>query len=108
MLSVSGVEWQIVKVRSDSNELMRSNGTYALGCTDANVLTIFISNVLRGQLLWIVLCHEICHAYCLSNHVVMPIEYEEQLCNFVAKYGQDIIDKTNQISGILDSKYKMQ
>ena len=42
-----------------------------------------------------VLCHEITHAAMFSYNININVEQEELIADFVATYGEEIIDITN-------------
>ena len=73
------------------------NGMYTIGVCDNNTKTIFLSNQLRGNLLKNVLCHELVHAAMFSYQVELDLEQEELVANLIATYGEEIIQKTNEI-----------
>lgn len=35
--------------------------------------------------------HELCHCFCVSYNIYMPIEQEEYLADFISLYGTDIV-----------------
>lgn len=92
---INGEFWQIIFVEKYDKNLMRSDGSFTLGMTDGNTRKIYIFCDLKGDKLEKVLAHEICHAFCFSYNVFLPIEQEEFLCEFVSKYGREIF-------GVLD------
>lgn len=94
---VNDRQWNIVFVNPHSNALMRSDGSYTVGCTDNNTSNIFLADNLQGDFLLKVLTHEVCHVFCFSYNIVMPLEQEEQLCDFVATFGRNIIALTDAI-----------
>lgn len=89
--------WTIQYTYPQSDELMRSDGTYSIGCADKSNQKIFIADNLSEELEEKVICHEVCHAFVMSYNLYMSIEEEERLCNFVADYGKDIVATTNRI-----------
>ena len=51
MFIINNIMWQIVFVPSDSNKLMRSDGSISLAVTDFNDKTVYVSdNVKNGYL----------------------------------------------------------
>lgn len=69
MFTINGMDWNLRLVRSHSPMLMRSDGTYTFGMTDRNTRDIYISNMIHGNFYDRVLCHELCHAFCLSYNL---------------------------------------
>ena len=91
MFEINGIQWNIRFVPSNSNELMRSDGSVTVGVTDNNQKCIFLANSLRNGFLRKVLAHELCHCICFSYDIHMPIEQEEYLANWVSLYGTEVI-----------------
>ena len=80
------------------DEIFRmDNGEFTIGVCDDNTKTIYISNLLRGEKLKQVLCHEIVHAAMFSYNVELDYEQEELLANLIAIYGKEIIQITDNI-----------
>ena len=73
------------------------NNKYTIGVCEDRTKTIYLSNRLRGNLLKKVLCHELVHAAMFSYDVELDLEQEELLANLIATYGEEIIQKTNEI-----------
>lgn len=74
-----------------SRYLRRSDGSITLGVTDWNRKTVYLSDELYGDKLEHVLCHELCHCVCFSWNIIIPIDVEEWLCNYMADHGKEII-----------------
>ena len=91
MFTINGIEWNIVFVNANSSNLMRSNGTITVGMTDNNTKSIYLSNKLKGLFLRRVMAHELCHAFCFSYDVYMPIDEEERLAEWISLYGSDLV-----------------
>lgn len=80
------------------DEIFRmDNGDFTIGVCDDNTKTIYISNLLRGEKLKQVLCHEIVHAAMFSYNVELEYEQEELLANLIAIYGKEIVQITDNI-----------
>ena len=88
---INNIEWRIVFVNPFSDDLRRSDGTLTLGVTDMPKRSVFLSNALTGALLRKVLSHELCHTFCFSYNIHIPIEQEEFLADWVATYGTELI-----------------
>lgn len=67
--------------------------------TDNRKKTIFLYDKLDGSLLYKVLCHELVHAFCFSYGLRFSIDEEERLADFIATYGRDIFDLTDELIG---------
>lgn len=106
MFVINGLEWNLELVDCESDYLVRSNGTKTIGMTDSDTNTIYISNNLDSFLFKKVLVHELCHAYCVSYGVYLPIEYEEKLCDAIATYGKSILNLSDCIIENLNKYYQ--
>lgn len=91
MFTINGVDWDIKFVNGNSSYLTRSDGTTTIGMTDWNNRCVYLANGLRGALLRRVLAHELCHAFCFSYAVYMPIDEEEQLADWISLYGTELV-----------------
>jgi hypothetical protein len=69
VININGEEWRIVLVSPLHPSLMRSDGSYTIGCCDDIFKTIFISNDVNDYYLKKVLCHELTHAAMYSYNV---------------------------------------
>lgn len=77
--------------------LMRSDGTYTFGMTDRSTRCIYISRRIHGSLYDRVMCHELCHAFCLSYNIYMPIGTEEIVADFLATYGREVFALADEL-----------
>lgn len=94
---VNKIPWNILYVPSNSPNLLRSDGSITLGVTDRNVNCVFISNSLRGELLYKVICHELCHVYVFSYDVYISLDEEERMADFISSFGKSIIADTDYL-----------
>jgi hypothetical protein len=84
MFTINHEVW-IVKFMQPYDEIFRmDNGEFTIGVCDDNTKTIYISNLLKGEKLKQVLCHEIVHAAMFSYNVELEYEQEELLANLIA------------------------
>ena len=97
MFQINGETWFIKFVRPDCLIFRMPNDKYTIGVCEDKTKTIYLSNRLRGNLLKKVLCHELVHAAMFSYNVELDLEQEELLANLIATYGEEIIQKTNEI-----------
>lgn len=101
MFTINGRDWDVVFVPQKSKRLMRSDGSFTVGVTDGNYNTVFLANDLSDEFLRKVFCHELCHVFCMSYNIVMPIREEEFLADFVATHGEDIIYLLDDLMPVL-------
>lgn len=101
---VNGINWEIIFVDSLNRNLLNNHGIYTLGVTDNNVKTVFLADNLSGELLYKVLCHELCHVYTFSYEIFLTVEEEERLAQFISEYGKSIISDTDYLLRLLFRK----
>lgn len=89
--SINNRIWHIVFTASNSPKLRRSDNSLTVGVTDDNDGCVYLSDVLRGEFLRKVLCHELVHCFMFSYSIHIPIQEEEYIANWVATYGTDLI-----------------
>lgn len=54
-------------------------------------MSVYVSNALRGDFLRRVMAHELCHCFCFSYNISMPIEEEEFMADWISLYGSDLV-----------------
>lgn len=93
--------WKIQYEKSNSSNLLRSNGTLTLAVCDNNTKTIYINRNLKGYMFDKVLCHELTHVYAMEFNYFMDIETEETVADFMSLFGRDIIYLLDDLVKIL-------
>lgn len=83
--------WLLKFTYPESPDLRMSNGKQVLGMCDNNIKTIFIADNQTDYKTEHIICHEITHAICFEYNITIPYELEENLCNFMADHGKEII-----------------
>ena len=83
--------WRIVFTYPQNTNLRTSDGRQALGLCDNNIKTIFIADNQSDYKTEHIICHEVTHAICMEYNVTIPYGLEEELCNFMADHGKEII-----------------
>ena len=104
ILTVNNIPWKIIFVDNKNNNLLNNHGLLTLGVTDNNVKTVFLSNKISGDLLYKVLCHELCHVYCFSYGIYLDVAEEERLAQFISDYGKSIISDTDDLLQLMFHK----
>lgn len=97
MFLINNVYWKLAFVAPNFPLLQRSNGEFTIGACDNLTRTIYINELLQGDLLKKVLCHEIVHAAMFSYNVDLTIEQEQLVADLISTYGEEIIYITNKI-----------
>lgn len=105
MFKINGIEWEIKFVPSSSDLLRRSDGSVTVGVTDRNNRMIYLAKSLGGGFLRRVLAHELCHAFCMSYDVYMPIEEEERLAEWISLYGSELVYLLDDLMNMELRKY---
>ena len=98
-VNINNISWKIKFIPVSSGDLRRYDGTYTIGMTDNNQKTIFLYNNLSDGMLYKVLCHELVHAFCFSYDLLLDRDEEERLADFIATYGKEIFDMTDELIG---------
>lgn len=91
MFLINGILWNLIFVNPNDERLMRSDGLYSLAVTDLEEKAIFVSSKKKGAYLRKIIAHELCHAFCFSFGVHMPMEQEEYIADWISLYGADLI-----------------
>jgi hypothetical protein len=104
MFKINGEDWGILSVPSHHPMLLKGDGTYSVAACDDPSKTIYVNNLLEGDLLRRVICHEVTHAAMFSYDVSLTIDQEELLADLIATYGAEIIAVTNQIFGKIQKR----
>ena len=99
--TVNNQEWNLVFVKPNSRNLMRSDGSITIGMTDNNTKTVYINNKLNDYMTNKVLAHELCHVFAFSFDYSMPIEVEETVADFFSLFGQDMVYLLDDLTMIL-------
>lgn len=102
MFVINGIEWEIKFVRGASSKLMRSDGSISLAVTDWNNRAIYVSDKPENGYLRKILAHELCHCFCFSYNIHMPIEQEEYLADWISLYGTDLIYLLDDLMSNID------
>ena len=97
MYKINGITWYMIRVRSDSPMLMRSDGSITVGMCNRETQTIYISDALHGRFLRKVILHEICHSAMFSHGIDMSVDQEELFCDLLSTYGDEIIAITDSV-----------
>lgn len=105
MFEINGIQWDIVWVNPNSDNLRRSDGSITVGMTDWIDKCVYMSDRLRGGFMRKVLAHELCHCFCFSYNISMPIEQEEYLADWVATYGTELVYLLDDLMQTIKKSY---
>lgn len=89
--TVNNQEWTLLFVNPSNNNLKRSNGSITIGMTDNNTKNVYINNKLNNYMTRKVIAHELCHCFCFSYDIYLPIDEEERLADWISLYGAELI-----------------
>jgi Zn-dependent peptidase ImmA (M78 family) len=103
--TVNNQEWNLVFVKPNSINLMRSDGSITIGMTDNNTKSVYINDRLNNYLFDKCLAHELCHVFCFSYDIYMPIEQEEYLADWISRYGRELIYLLDDLMQTLKKAY---
>ena len=102
--SVNNQVWNVSFVNPNNSNLKRSDGSITLGMTDNNDKTIYINNRLNNYMTRKVLAHEMCHCFCFSYSVYMPIQEEERLADWISLYGTELVYLLDDLLNLIIKK----
>lgn len=91
MFVINGVEWDMIFVNPNSDKLRRSDGSITHAVTDWNDRAVYVSTLPSGAFLRKIVCHELCHCFCFSYDIHIPIEQEEFMADWISRYGEDLV-----------------
>lgn len=89
MVNILGDWWKVSTVESNSPYLLNDSGNFSYGCCDYAKYSIYIDEMIFGDLLLEVLQHEITHALCATLHLGNNIS-QEDVAIICGKYADDI------------------
>ena len=99
--TVNNHEWELVFVKPNNRNLMRSDNSITIGMTDNNTKTVYINNRLNDYMTDKVLCHELAHVFAFEFDYSMPIDVEETVADFLSLFGRDIVYLLDDLVKIL-------
>lgn len=103
--TVNNQEWNLVFVKPNSRNLMRSDGSITIGMTDNNTKSVYINNRLNDYMTDKCVAHELCHVFCFSYDIYMPIEQEEYFADWVSRYGRELVYLLDDLMQTLKKAY---
>lgn len=96
-ITIAGQEWEVFTADAHDPELI-ADGRACTGTTWCGHFKIYLSNELSGSRLLRTIKHELTHATIYSTQCEVPENFnEEQICEFVAIYGDVIADLAQKI-----------
>ena len=94
---INGIRWIVRLVTPSHPMLLTPRNTHALGACDKATQTIYIDETLKPAQVKQILCHEIVHAIVFSYGYTLSYHEEEDLAEFITKYGEEILHLTHFI-----------
>lgn len=89
--------WEVFTADAHDPELI-ADGRACLGTTWCGHFKIYLSKELFGSRLLRTIRHELTHAFIFSTQCEVPEAFnEEQICEFVAIYGKEIIEMSDKL-----------
>lgn len=101
---VNGKNWTLRFVNPKDNQLVRRDGSRTLGVTDGNLKCVFVADDLSDYMTRKVICHELCHVFCISYDVYMSIDEEERLADWISLYGTELVYLLDDLISILNRR----
>lgn len=96
-ININHLLWEINVVSTTDPELM-VDGEMCRGTTWFGKQQIFLAKELNANTALRVIIHELTHAYLYSTQMRIPETFtEEEVCEFVACWGADIISMANEV-----------
>lgn len=96
-LHINGQLWQLYMVAPDDPILYIGYGEYTLGVTIPSWHRIYINNQLYGDILKLVIAHEVAHAEFASRGLIVPVYTEEVLADIIS---DNILDTYIQMNNV--------
>lgn len=103
--TVNNQEWNLVFVKPNSRNLMRSDGSITIGMTDNNTKSVYINNRLNDYMADKVICHELTHVFAFEFDYYMDIGTEEIVADFMSLYGRKIVYLLDDLIAVLKKAY---
>lgn len=91
MFKINGIDWEIEWCDHMDDKLRRYDGSLTVGMTDNRTKCIYLSDRLSGDFLRRVCAHELVHCFCFSYNVLMDIEQEEFMADWISRYGEELV-----------------
>lgn len=89
------LEWSIEYIDADNVQVNNEDGCF-LGLTDYLEQKIIIRSGMTEQMTRQTVIHELCHCFMMSFAVHTNCYDEEQICNFIGAYLDDISELTDK------------
>lgn len=106
-LKINNSLWKIVEVETkDPNLVIEDNMCF--GVCDYSTFTIYLDKNLEDENKFNTLLHELTHAYMYSFLLSKKEVYtEEELCQFIAHYGESIVFEAQNYLVVFEDFYSM-
>jgi hypothetical protein len=99
--TINRIEWELIRVQSEDCRLALDNGKMCFGTTRYYEKTIAVDRDLERDQCLQTTRHELAHAFLSATQLLEKREgfTEEELCEFVAKYGGQIEETAQKFVG---------
>ena len=96
-ININNHSWNVYKAAA-TNPVLMVDGLSCRGTTWCDQQEIYIAKEINKESAMRVIKHELVHAYLYSTQMNVPKKFtEEDLCEFVACWGEEIMDKAFHI-----------
>ena len=97
-IRINGITWKIIGTSAGDEAFDANEGEEVMGITwfTKGEIYLVVDNI-SSELLYRTIKHELTHAFLFSYGINKEELTEEEVCNFVEVYAEDIIKKANSI-----------
>lgn len=97
-VKINGITWKVFGTSADDEAFNAEEGEEVMGITWFTKGEIYlVTENISSELLYRTIKHELTHAFLFSYGINKETLTEEEVCNFVEVYAEDIIKKANSI-----------
>lgn len=99
-VSINGIEYEIIEVEP-MHSMLLAEGKRCSGTCHYHQQEIYLSESLKPDSKYSILCHELSHAFLFETQLDKKSENfsEEELCDFMGMYGKSIMQIADKYFG---------